>query len=585
MMRKSGTKDNDFQKAKSYHLPLTPCLLFKKGQTAMELAVFGAILIFVIGAIVRQALSAGYMQNQQLRAMRQAMSTSYRYSTGMLGGGGANGDASHQTSSILFIEDRLTADSAKYGALDRTPYVVSAAATYSRNLFLPVDAGEDYNLPVYDIFINGRHFPFTTAKFKTIELARRCSDVSTADCDLYPECKGMCGLGSPQFYPPPEIYPGGPSVEWEDNCLVSTKTGSCADTCVTTNCTQCCVDCTASSVETFEQTFTIGCAKLYDVIYNHPGYLEWCTDESGDTACPLSYCRDICNQSYCTAVGDCDAGSGATFPANLTADERFDLNRNGTSDVPGTLGTARKDFFWQWYLIMGFDAGYTSLFSGWYSTGYTWTNTLQRGAGIVTVVDVDGDLKREKIMSDTKTVDPTTRIITSFTVMDMQDGDLDFTRGDSDTGPEQGLQKDVKMYSFVGDLGAGGTYLQIDEGKLYAAFGDASQYIRTAQKKDQIDLIERAIQLSNDTGRFCDSSGNVVDWTSGGVPNPVEVCSSECFSGENMQKTCMNQDPAGNGTQPPVIYVRSRVVDRHGRKWITNTAGDDYVNFTLSAGP
>jgi len=156
MMEKVNTKDKKSQKTKFYFSLLTSHFLPKKAQTAMELAVFGAILIFVVGAIVRQALSAGYMQNQQLRAMRQAMTTSYRYSTGLAGGGGGSGDASHQTASVLFVEDRLTAESAKYAAIDRTPYVASAAATYSRNLFLPVDAGEDYNLPIYDIFINGK---------------------------------------------------------------------------------------------------------------------------------------------------------------------------------------------------------------------------------------------------------------------------------------------------------------------------------------------------------------------------------------------------------------------------------------------
>ena len=202
----------------------------------MELAVFGSILIFVVGAIVRQALSAGYMQNQQLRAMRQAMSTSYRYSSGLLGGGGGRGTASHQTASILFIEDRLTVDSAKYGAIDRTPFVVGASATYSRNLFLPVDANENHNLAVYDIFINGRHFPFTTAAFRTVELARSCKNASPCPA----ECKAAdCSGTSIQFYPPPGIFPGGPPVEWEANCLTIVTTVSA---CTPGDCIAACSD-------------------------------------------------------------------------------------------------------------------------------------------------------------------------------------------------------------------------------------------------------------------------------------------------------------------------------------------------------
>ncbi len=570
----------------------------QRAQTAMELAVFGAILIFVVGAIVRQAMSAGYMQNQQLRAMRQAMSTSYRYSNGLLGGGGGAGNASHQSAQILFIEDRLTAESAKYGAIDRTPFVVGASGTYSRNLFLPVDANEDYNLPIYDVFINGKHFPFTTARFRTVELARPCSGVLPANCASYPKCKGSCGAGSFQLYPSAEIYPGGPPVEWEDNCITIETTVS---TCTPGDCIAACPDfgnnCTVSPGPPITNTQQVGCAKLYDVIYNHPSYLEWCDDDAGGTLCPVSLCRDICNPNFCNAgAGDCDAASAVTFPENFTADERFDLDRSGPPgtpdpDVPGVLGTARGDFFWQWYLVMGADAGYIMDMN---SDPLFADATINRGAGIVmepssckkdcapsqhTVIDVDGDLKRERMMVDSKQVDSATGVMKSFVVMDMQDGDLDFTRGDSDTGPEPGLQKDTKMYSFVRDAGADGTYLFIEEGILYDPAD--GQFIRTTQKKDQIDLIERVFQLSNDTGRFCDAGGNPVadgtdPWT-GGQRNPVEACNN-CFSGANIQRTCMDQ-------ANKLIFVRSRVADRRGRKWITSTSGDDYVDFTLPPGP
>ena len=49
---------------------MTKSRKYLRAQTALELAVFGAILIFVVGVIIRQALSSAYMQNQNLRAMR-----------------------------------------------------------------------------------------------------------------------------------------------------------------------------------------------------------------------------------------------------------------------------------------------------------------------------------------------------------------------------------------------------------------------------------------------------------------------------------------------------------------------------------
>lgn len=549
----------------------------QRAQTAMELAVFGAILIFVVGAIVRQALSAGYMQNQSLRAMRQAMTTSYRYSAGLTGGGGGgSGDASHQTTSILFIEDRLTAESAKYGAIDRTPYVVSAAATYSRNLFLPVDAGEDFNLPVFDIFVNGKHLPLTTARFKRVHLVDMglCSNNCDSSCT---DCSG----GSTELYQIPD-----PAVEWEPNCLE--QTGACASMCVRQDCTSCCTDCSPISTQTFART--LGCAKLYDVVYNHPGFTEWCDHDGGPS--PRS-CDPACPPS----------APGVGVPGcNLSADERFDLDRDGSTDVPGA---ERSDFFWQWFLVMGWDAGFElPLFydiNG-NSIPGSFQQTLLRGEGIVLEssdckedcksprhisVDVgdrdsfgDLDLKREGIMVNTKKVDRATGIIKEFVVMDRQDGDLDLTRGDSDPGPDPGLQKDVKMYSFVRGSGDDGTYFRVEEGKLYAASGDTTQYIRTAQKKDQIDLIERVIQLSNDTGRFCTDAGavnNDPDIWPAGLSNPVEVCGN-CFEAGNIQRTCMDKNFK-------IIIVRSRVADRRGRKWITSTEADDSVTFTLPPGP
>ena len=49
----------------------------QKAQSIIELTVFGAILIFMIGVIIRQALSFSYIQNQSLKAMRKALSLSY----------------------------------------------------------------------------------------------------------------------------------------------------------------------------------------------------------------------------------------------------------------------------------------------------------------------------------------------------------------------------------------------------------------------------------------------------------------------------------------------------------------------------
>ena len=130
------------------------------------------------------------------------------------------------------------------------------------------------------------------------------------------------------------------------------------------------------------------------------------------------------------------------------------------------------------------------------------------------------------------------------------------------------------------------TYFEVDEGRLFGAGG--GQFIRTATKRDQIDLIERIFRLSNDTGRYC-RSGNPRDWQpspcpgSGneianecklGLTNPVEVCglAGECFGDANIERTCMDTDNN-------LIFIRSKIKDLRGRKWVTPMDDDPYVRF------
>ena len=544
MMGRANAKDKKIRKTESCFLPLVSCLLLKKAQTAMELAVFGAILIFVVGLIVRQSLEAGYQQNQNFRAMRLAMKTSYEYSEGLAG----DPVASRNRASVFVIEDRLTADSSKFGALDRTQQISAGSAAHSRTLNLPVDFGEVENLPVYDVFVNGKHFPFTVAGFKTVRLAESCQG---ADCSLHPECKNDCGGGSVQVYPGVDVAPG----NWVDNCAQVTLTGQCwtfSATCLP-DCTgagcaapAACTDCSDSSFETFEDTYFVGCARLFTKVYNYPTNASWCDHDGSPSA---NSCDPIC------PVGP--AG------CNLSADDRFNLDRTGGADVPLT---ERRYFSWQWSEVMGFDEEAPQ--------GSGWT-TLSTGEGINfsgrknTSVDIDGDLKEETILPETFDWAPNSAVITRLGVLDDQDGDLDFTIGDNENKRPAGLTRDLKMYAFV----LPGTYYTIEEGRLFDPAD--GQFIRNVSKKDQIDLVERVFQLSNNTGRFC--SNGVRAASVDGLTNPVEAC-SDCFTSANIQATCLDEASL-------LLFMRSRVSDARGRKWITPTGGDDYVDFTLPAGP
>lgn len=130
---------------------------FKKAQAVTELAVFGAILIFVVGSILRNAADAGMAQNQSLKAMRYAMLQSLS--------GIRNGIKSRDSASVTFVEDRLAPEAGRFGAMERTPMVQVAAASFSNTLFMPLDWLEYHNLPVVDLFVNGVHFSLTTGRF------------------------------------------------------------------------------------------------------------------------------------------------------------------------------------------------------------------------------------------------------------------------------------------------------------------------------------------------------------------------------------------------------------------------------------
>lgn len=434
-------------------------------QTVTELAVFGAIIIFIIGTIVRQSLGFSYSQNQNLKAMRMAMSQSFKYSQGLKGPDPENGDASRNNASVLIIEDRLTSDSAKYGALDRIPQIAQGSATHSCNLFLPVESCEHYNMPVLDLYINGVYVALSTARMVAVSL-----------------------VGAPTWN----------ANEWDPNC---------------------------------------NCRLLYEKIPNG---------------------LDDFKQ----------------FPAGQEERIRFNLDRdpNGTIDVPKNL---QPDFAWQWQQVQALDGN------------------IQQGE----LFDVDGDQKEEQILQTTTAGN----IVNSVLVRDDQEGDLDFTLTSFDTDctanpncikEPPGLTNNTMLLAYTKhptDRNAPGTYLRIEEGKL---IDPNNQVVRSTQRKDTVDIISREIILARDNTIFCRAGFPINYGTAtqqekelsgyfrGMSQNPVEACGN-CFSEENIYKTCFQ---SGVGAPPrwqkaPRLYIRSRIQDRRGRKWITNIMGDKTVEF------
>lgn len=116
----------------------------KIAQSASELAIFGAILIFVIGLVLRTGLFQGQAMNAHLRSMRMALTESFKTAQGeyRTGSNYRKPSGARSTAAVLVVEDRLSVDpSQKEGSRDRIPLMTSASATFTNHLFWTLDFG------------------------------------------------------------------------------------------------------------------------------------------------------------------------------------------------------------------------------------------------------------------------------------------------------------------------------------------------------------------------------------------------------------------------------------------------------------
>ncbi|MBF0511589.1 MAG: hypothetical protein HQL13_04580, partial [Candidatus Omnitrophica bacterium] len=163
----------------------------KKAQAAIELAIFGAILVFVLGSIIRTAIGNSYSQNTSFWAMRMAMAKSWESSLAV--------STSRSSASVTIIEDRLSPDVNKYGALERNAIMGAGGGTLSYQLMYPIEKQDAQNMmPMMDMYINGQYFPFTTAGFSSYTPTRPSScampptldpPFSAAVCQALQQCR------------------------------------------------------------------------------------------------------------------------------------------------------------------------------------------------------------------------------------------------------------------------------------------------------------------------------------------------------------------------------------------------------------
>lgn len=553
----------------------------KAGQAAIELAIFGAILIFILGTIVRSAVGNGYAQNENFKAMRMAMLASWQ-GTGLATGKGALANTSHNGASVLFIEDRLSPDFNKYGDVDRNPFIAQGSGTFSYNLFYPWEPGVDpvgNLIPIMDIWINGQHFPFTTASYVTKTITRPTSCPYAANSCLQNQCLrnqrewagGTINENQFETVVPVTILDAQTDATMAANAhaifnelanegLISLIGAQGA----TVNSSTLPSAFIAWLEATFPGTGQAQVNQIQSILQsNQTQYKLFYTMVVNGTKgtppfspTPPQSCSGKDN-ALCSTLTMLDA-NGNSY-TNTNGDMQYDLFRTGNytlvdsqfppvsscSDV-GVTPDMRCYVAWQWAATPGTTAA---------SIG------LNTASNEYPNYDIDGRLKNVTIYA----ISQSSGGAPTVTYEDYQGGDIDGAWDFNSCGPKPGLQNNSQIFTFTKE----GTYLQIKEGKLYNP--ETGQFVRSANQRDTADLIQRTIQLSNNTGDFCNGATPQPS-VNGSSPNPVEVCippgsGDNCFSSEqNIKSTCFDENDN-------MIFVRSRLQDRRGHFWMTDTSG------------
>jgi len=510
----------------------------KIAQSASELAIFGAILMFVIGLVVKVGLNQGLALNVQLRAMRMALTESYKTACGSyrLRGGPSGG---RNSASVFILMDHLSTDAAKaLGTGDRIPMMASGSGTYTHNLFWKVEWGDDYDLPVYDVFINNQRFPFTILGYR---------EISFKDLNA--------GVGPPNWEATIDNYKWEPLSYRKTFSIPDCTIDPAAPICWEPNC---------------NGTSEPGCLYFFAKQQNVVNWLQRISN------------RTPAGEGWCDEVISAGPNGREACPGGAAeADARFDLDHDGTTDIPaGTMlndgVTPLRDFFaWQWVRVAGLQRGTPP------ATAILNPKSVKGIAvadGVNSTFDVDGDGKEENLYS----IKHDHGWIKSAKYSDGQSGDIDFEDED------MGLQKDMQIFSqakapqFISGSLYGGSYVLIEEGKLY---GSGGQFIRDVTRQDRIDMVVRFFQISNHTGRFCNFDNPPLPrvWNSAadtdspavqgvrGLENPVKACGqtiapatiSTCISDPTkVNVTCFDVDTH-------MMYVRTQIEDLRGHSWLT----------------
>lgn len=525
----------------------------KKAQTVVEIAIFGSILIFLMGVILRSHLGSSQNIEHQAQALKLALQVSNQNSQGI----GRPANSSRNAASVLFVEDRLSPDFNKFNNIDRSALIASGSGGMTNRLEYPVDYGEvEQNLPIMDVYVNGQHFPLTTGAYvfrvlykKTEACPNDYIGFSTTPGPEYIRCRRQQaetdGSGNHDFY---GMEVNG-TTEYDANAanakfdLLRNNTWDSSSTCYTKPSDVTCACSSGCWAPTDEDANALKDAFMWQWRYRKalPGYFsEKVPDQPKDLILGLG-------------SGDTRNYPSVDTSGSLREQVLYAVSQAGSFSIPNNSSYAQFLINGNPHLLSLGQALYNKYAA--LNPGHTFA--LDNPLGLV---------------APPKAATP----ITGVAVLDSQLGDFDQTFDSRNTpGPTPGLMQDMQIYTFVnqGPPGNPGTYLQIKEGKLYNP--ETNQTVRSISSKNHVDLISRTFQLSNNTGRFCQITCPVgTAWSDScysrpaklidqnNEPNPVEVCSDSCAT-TYVSSTCYSP-------KSRILYIRTHIGDTNTRKWFTD---------------
>ncbi|MFH0753757.1 MAG: hypothetical protein V2A70_04260 [Candidatus Omnitrophota bacterium] len=452
--------------------------LSKQAQSIIELAVFGAVLFFIIAGIASVYLGGSLQQNSLLKTSRTALYNSFQTSR--------YGYASRSTSIYYVLEDRLGSSVGKFGASEREPLMMASSGSMTKNMLLPIDFAEKKHLPVIDVVVNGQTFSFATRLFKMYKFF---FDAATYDVTTY-------------------RYTG---------TIPTVKTGT-------------------------DSTWTGYCPGSPDFVEEHPSSAsrmsrEWKAGYDIGGIFPWLYHEITAN----------DPKFSTTWStANM---ERFNYKRSGNPEDMYPYAKWANYATWQWEPVA-------------MSTVHDGINTAK---GSYPGYDANADLRPETLyelvefqVGSSGACNFWAAYAIAYTTSTGAEWDLEKSNSEYTNYAEdfQGFHKDAGINTQMQDAN-GAAYLNIKEGAQYSSDGKPVQV--STLKKNQYDIVERVLQLNKDM----DSSTAMLARN----PNIEVSCAGCCSGGSNAQYTCFD-------TASKRLYIRSRISDKRGRKWVTSTDED-----------